>query len=202
MNISYQNLGNEITLQQASTLDMYEKFFKLDSGLVKKKELFMDGEIYNIHYYRDENETEEEAIQILAPYNTNYSIYTRQSYGSYTIENANLYLNNQKIAKIKNLVDQNNETVCFQELDLISGLPILEETAKYLGHYEDERSTHYSTFHYNADGSLFYCEFNYMSDYDTEEFHHDNIHLIREKFVLTDQMYNYYLTAEFLPPLV
>lgn len=202
MNVLYQYLGKEITAQQVSTLGTYEKLFKLESGLVKKKELFMNGEMYNIEYYKDTDETEESAIQALLPYKTNYNIYTRQSYNSYTIENANLYLNDQKMAMIRNLIDQNNETVCFQELDLISGLPILEETTKYLGHYEDERSTHYSTFHYNADGSLFYCEFNYMSDYDTEEFHQDNIHLIREKFVLTDQMYNYYLTAEFLPPLV
>ncbi|MFD2581071.1 hypothetical protein ACFSR6_01120 [Pedobacter vanadiisoli] len=202
MNLKYQYLGEEISPQQAIQLNKFEKIYILPNGEKKKVEIFKDKEIRKINYYRDENETEEDAIGILSSSGVGYNIITRQNYNTYLIENTNVYLGNIKIGEFKILIDQDNEIICFQGIDIVSNQPIFEETTKHLGHYEDERSTHYCTFHYNADGSLFYCEFNYMSDYDTEEFHQDNIHLIREKFVLTDQMYNYYLTAQFLPPLV
>lgn len=105
MDIAYQYLGKEIPAQQVDRLGNYDKLFKLSSGLVKKMELFMKGKMYKVVYYRDTEETEEEALQVLLPYKTNYNISTRETYGSYTIENANLYLNAQKMGRIRNLID-------------------------------------------------------------------------------------------------
>jgi hypothetical protein len=129
-----------------------------------------------------------------------------EQYGEYIIEYVNVYdQEKQLVAKTRYLKNKNGETLCFQEINMLTEEPIFEETTKYIGVYDnseqEDGNTYYCRFHYNPDGTLFYCEFNFMSDYDSEEFHQNNIVDIRNKFVLSDSMYNYYLTADFLPPM-
>ncbi|ADY51108.1 hypothetical protein Pedsa_0527 [Pseudopedobacter saltans DSM 12145] len=203
MTVKYKVFEKEITEQQASRLKDYDKLYVSSNGLVKKREEIRSGEIIDIDYYLDTGETEQQAKQVLIPLNKPYNILNREIYGSYTIENGNGYTAGSSVvaSKYKKLLNSNNETVCIQQLDIQTNQPVFEHTGKYIGEYIDERSTHYCEFYYNPDGSLEHCEFNYMHDYDSEWFHQSNIHEIRNYFVLSDAMYNYYLTADFLPPL-
>ncbi|MFD1630650.1 hypothetical protein [Pseudopedobacter beijingensis] len=203
MEIKYKVFDKEITEQQASRLKDYDKLYILPNGLVKRREEISAGKVIIIVYYLDDGETETEAQQALISFNVGYVIITREIYGNYTIESSNGYIagSAEITSKCRNLLNSNNEIICSQPLDVLTNQPVFEQTGKYIGDYIDERSTHYCWFHYNPDGSLDFCEFNYMEDYDSEWFHQSNIHEIRNYFVLSDAMYNYYLTADFLPPL-
>jgi len=202
MNISYKHIGENITAQQALGHSNFDKIYMSTDGLVKIIEKFEDSNLAEVHYYRAAGETENDAVQIIDSKNGRFTILTREFYGSYIIENGNTYRNNEIIGKYRQLIDDHELSICYQEIDLDSEEPILSETTKDLGYSKDETSTHYATFYYKDNGDLKYCEFNYLSDYDSEIFYQDNIILIRNKFVLTDAMYNYYLTADFLPPII
>ncbi|WP_026904652.1 hypothetical protein [Pedobacter glucosidilyticus] len=203
MIVRYKIFEKEITEQQASRSEDYDKLYLLPDGLVKKKEEIRSGKLVFISYYLDTEETEAQAKLLLIPLNIRYHIIQREEYGNYTVESANGYTAGSSIvaSKYKKLLNSDNETICIQQLDLQTNQPVFEQTGKYIGEYIDERSTHYCSFDYNPDGSLDVCEFNYMHDYDSEWFRQSNIQEIRNYFVLSDAMYNYYLTADFLPPI-
>jgi hypothetical protein len=210
MNISYQNnLGEPITPQQVGNVSKYKKIYIPANGqLIKKIEHYRDNAIRIIDYYLDANETEEEAIALLLPFNCSFRVITREYYGSYIIENVNHYVDGALMGKTRGLINADGLVVCEQVINLSTGLPDYQEAAKFLGEYNhaefDEtnlKTTYYCQFHYNADGSLDYCEFNYMSDYDSDRFDINTIPWIKTAFKLSDEMYNYYLTADFLPPI-
>jgi hypothetical protein len=206
MNISYQYLDKPLTEQQAMLSKNYYKIYTQPNGLVKMKESIANDELIRLDYYREPDESEEEAKQFLETYNCGFDILIRENYHGFTIEIGNAY-NPERILirRFKNVVNDEGELICSQELDVNTLTPIFEETIKSIGTYqgdedEDPSYGYYCLFHYNEDGSLNYCEFNYLSDYDRETFNQNDIALIREKFILSDEMYNWYLTAEFLPP--
>lgn len=210
MNISYQNsIGEPITPQQVANVSGYKKLYtSTDSQLVKKIERYRDNAIRTIDYYLDANETEEEAITQLLPFNCAFGVITREYYGSYTIESINHYVEGALMGKTRELFNADGLQIAAEKTNLSTGLPDYQEAAKFLGEYNhaefDEtipQTTRYCQFHYNADGSLDYCEFNYMSDYDSQKFDINTIPWLKTAFILSDEMYNYYLTADFLPPV-
>lgn len=144
MPVKYRVFEKEITEQQASRLKDYDKLYILSNGLVKKREEIRSGKIIDIDYYLDTGETEQQAKQVLIPLNKPYNILNREIYGNYTIENGNGYTAGSSIvaSKYKKLFNSDNETICIQQLDLLTNQPVFEQTGKYIGDYIDERSTH------------------------------------------------------------
>jgi len=202
MKIIYKDyLDNQITELQAMDLDEYSKEFLSADGLVKKEEMYVNNKLTRVHYYRDSNETEEDAIAKSKLYGVPFSIRKREAYGDHTIISVNLYSENQLTDRWKFLADINGFILCTQAINIVSGKPIYEQTNKYLGEYSNDPEPNYCKFIYNAEGEFQYCDYNYVRDYESEIFESDRLHMIKDKFNLAYEMYNYYLTAELLPPL-
>ncbi|MEO3404619.1 hypothetical protein AAFN85_12000 [Mucilaginibacter sp. CAU 1740] len=200
MDITYTSLGQEITEQQAMVNDWYEKVYSLN-GVVKKKELYVDYELAKIEYYLELNETEEEAKAILSGYGVGYGILRNEQYGNYMISMRKGYVDNLLNNKSKILKDSHDHTVCVQGIDIETGTPDYKETIKYLGEYLGSNEGDYCRFNYKEDGSFDYCDYNYFHEYDSEQFNLEHVSMVKDLFQLSDEMYNYFLIAEFLPPI-
>ncbi|MCO5950358.1 hypothetical protein [Mucilaginibacter flavidus] len=194
-------MDNQITEQQTALLGEYSKVFVMPGDVIKKEDFFDNNKLQNIHYYKDIDETEEEAREKLNQYNVPFSIREREKYGDFTIIRVNSYTANQLTEKWKFLADANDFILCTQPINLISGEPVYEQTTKYLGEYSNDLEPNYCRFNFDSDGQVTYCAYNYVRDYESELFELDRLLMIREKFNLTDEQYNYYLTADLLPPL-
>lgn len=202
MKIIYKDFfDKDISESQALLLDEYSKVFVEASGLVKKEEMYADNKLERIHYYKDIDETEDDAITKVQPHGVPFDIREREQYGDFTIIDVNSYPENQLTDKWKLLADINDFILCTQPINLISGEPVYEQTAKYLGEYSNDLEPNYCRFNYDSEGNFTYCAYNYVRDYESELFELDQLPQIKDKFNLTDEMYNYYLTAELLPPL-
>lgn len=200
MDISYLNLGEEITPQQAELLSAFNKVYSLPNGLIKKEETYYNNQLSRVNYYRDNGESEEDAKAILSTLGVSYGIREREIYNGYIILKENAYANNQQTKRWKFLKDAEDRTICIEELDINTNQPIFADTFKFLGEYFDEKSTEYCKFYYKENGDFWFCAYNYFDEYDNDEFEIERLPWIKERFKLTDSMYNYYLTADFLPP--
>ena len=194
-------LDNEIIEEQIALLDEYSKVFVMPGGVVKKEDFFENNKLQHIHYYKDIDETEEEARGKLNPYNVPFSIREREKHGDFTIIRVNSYTGNQFTEKWKFLADANDFILCTQPINMDSGDFIYEQTTKYLGQYSNDLEPNYCRFNYDSEGNFTYCAYNYVRDYESELFELDSLPVIKDKFNLTDETYNYYLTAELLPRL-
>ncbi|MEO6633279.1 MAG: hypothetical protein ABIN13_16195 [Mucilaginibacter sp.] len=202
MKISYKDyLDKEINEAQALLLDEYSKVFIMPNGVIKKEEMYANNKLERIHYYKDNGETEDDAISKLQSYGVPFGIRERETYQDFTVINVNAYIENQLVEKWKFLADANDFILCTQPINLISGEPVYEQTTKYLGEYSNDLDPNYCRFSFDSEGHFTYCAYNYVRDYESELFELDNLEVIRDKFNLSDEMYNYYLTAELLPPL-
>jgi len=201
MIIKYTNLGLEITPQQAALLTEYNKIYSSPDGLAKREESYQNNQLTTVNYYKDATESEDDALAVLMPLNVSFGIRDRQSYGLYTIISENSYYQNQLTKKWKFVLDANDRYICTEEIDINSNLPLPQYTFKYLGEYVDQQSVDYCKFHYNDDGSFWFCEYNYFDEYDNDEFNLARLPWIKDRFQLSDDMYNYYLSANLLPPL-
>jgi len=202
MTILYFDNNILITEQNALDLDSYYKVYTLPNGLVKKKERYNKRKLSTIDYYKDIDETEEQVKAFLMPLNISFSILEREFYGKYLIVRGNHYQRGQAqtFSSTRSLFDE-EDLICSEEIDLDSNKPLFQHTKKYLGKYLDERSVNYCEFYYHSDGSLMCCDYNYMHDYDSESFDLQRLPWIKSTFMLSDEIYNYYLTADLLPPL-
>jgi hypothetical protein len=135
----------------------------------------------------------------LQPYDGGFGIIEREVYGSYTVKNVNHYYATSLMGTTRELYDSDDLQIAYEEIDTVTNLPNYELTNKYLGEYIDEESI-YCRFSYNSDGSLCQCEYNYFSAFDNDVFDATTLDWIKNTFMLTDSMYNYYLTADFMPP--
>ncbi|MDP9080441.1 MAG: hypothetical protein M3O71_23710 [Bacteroidota bacterium] len=203
MNISYEDdLGAAITSKQVDDLPYYKKIFTpVGSNLIKKIENYIDNELATIYYYKDAGELETDALNTLLTFNGAFAIIEREVYGSYIIENKTHYYAASFNVKTRELYDSNGLEIAYEEIDTVTNLPNYDLTNKYLGEYIDDTSTDYCRFDYNSDGSLSNCDYNYLSDFDREVFDATTLDWIKNLFMLTDSMYNYYLTADFMPPI-
>jgi hypothetical protein len=202
MNISYENdLGAVITSQQVVNLSDYKKIYTpVGSDLIKKIESYTDNNLVSIDYYKDAGESESDALNALLPYDGGFSIIEREVYGSYIVKNVNHYFAASLMGKTRELYDSDNSQIAYEEIDVATNLPDYELTNKYIGEYIDEASI-YCRFSYNSDGSLYQCEYNYFSAFDNDVFDATTLEWIKNTFILTDSMYTYYLTADFMPPI-
>ncbi len=201
MTISYLDIDKVITPERAKLLGKFNKVYSLPNGLIKKHEAYHDNKLFTINYYLDAGEREEDAKTILSTSGVSYGILEREIYHDYVILKDNSYVNNQQTKKWKHLHDKQDKLICIEELDINTNEPVFETTLKFLGEYVDERSTEYCKFYYRKNGDFWFCAYNYLDDYDSDEFEIERLPWIKERFRLTDAMYNYYLTADFLPPI-
>lgn len=200
MDITYIGLWRQITEQEAMVTDLYEKVYSLN-GVVKLRELYMDNELVRIEYYLDLNETDEDAQAILSGYGVGYGILRNEQYGNYMISMRNGYVDNLLSNKSKILKDSHDHTVCVQGINIETGTPDYKETIKYLGEYLGSNEEDYCRFNYKKDGSFDHCDYNYFHEYDSEQFNLEDVSMVKDLFQLSEEMYNYFLTAEFLPPI-
>jgi hypothetical protein len=201
MAVVYKNMGQTITASQAQMLKHYNKLYTNSNGEITKDETYIDGILAILCVYKY-HESEESIVKELTKLNlAAFGVRTIELYGSYKIIRENIYRANQFACRTNTLENEQGNTICFEEIDPVTDQPLYEYTSKYLGEYVDEQSVYYCWFHYKEDGSLNYCEFNYMHDYDSDEFREDRISFIKDTFMLSDAMFEYYLTATFLPPL-
>jgi hypothetical protein len=201
MIVLYKNDDKEtITQEQAALSSSYSKIYILDNGMVKKEEKFMDNELYNVDYYLHDNESREEAKALLASSYPAFHLVEKQAYSNgYVMYHHDCFRENNLTGKFKLLQDAGGTSICYSEIDIETNQPIYEETNKYLGKYIDDDTPNYCTFHYRSDGTLYYCEYNYYHEYDSEEFNLETVSEIKDRFRLSDAMYNYYLTAKIEP---
>ncbi|WP_295798721.1 hypothetical protein [Mucilaginibacter sp.] len=202
MKVIYKNFREqEVSEAQALLLDEYSKVFVEAGGLVKREEMYDNDKLVRIHYYRDNGETVDDAVAALQPHGVPFNIRAREQYRDFTIINVNCYTEDHLTEKWKFLADADDFILCTQPIDLVSGQPIYEQTTKYIGEYSNDIDPNYCKFVYNAEGGFQYCDYNYVRDYESEIFEINRLLVIKERFQLTDEMYNYYLTAHLLPPL-
>ena len=195
------HLEMEIPEEEAGLLEKYSKVFVMSDGMIRKEEFYGNNKLEHIHYYKDIAETEEELRGKLIPYNVPFSIREREKYGDFIIINLISYTKDLIAAKWKFLADADDFIMCTQEIDMDSGKPIYEQTTKYIGEYSNDPDPNYCKFNYDSEGNFTYCDYNYVRDYESELFELDHLSVIKDRFNLTDEMYNYYLTADLLPPL-
>lgn len=203
MIISYKRLGKEITQKQAFELGDFEKIYTIRNGPIKQIEKYFDNRLAVLYYYLDDNETEEEAKAKLLPSIRSVSIRERESYGTYRVEKHKSYVNHVFKGATRHLYNAIGEAICYEEINMVTNQPDYQYTVKSLGTYdnEDEDIASYCAFYYHADGTFKTCRYNYFHEYDSDEFDLSTLPWIKDRFQLSDVMYNYYLTAQFLPPL-
>ena len=202
MKVIYKNFREQEVIEaQALLLDEYSRVFVEAGGLVKREEMYTDNKLERIHYYKDIDETEDDAITKLRPHGVPFDIREREQHGDFIIIRVNSYTANQLTEKWKFLADANDFILCTQPINLISGEPVYEQTTKYIGEYSNDLEPNYCRFNFDSGGQVTYCAYNYVRDYESELFELDRLLMIGEKFNLTDEQYNYYLTADLLPPL-
>lgn len=202
MIISYTKLGLPVTPEKATFLGEYSKIYEFPSGFVKKEENYVDNQLFTIDYYLDSNEIEEEAWAALAEYNVTFNIITRKYFGNYTIKFMDSYVEQQCVGQGRSLMNADDELICVEKIDMNTNQTLYEFTLKFLGEFVDEQSVDYCKFYYHSDGSFWYCEYNYMHEYDNDEFNLNRLPWIKERFQLSDATYNYYLTATFEPIVI
>jgi hypothetical protein len=208
MEIAYTSVGELITPAQANIIDNYSKFF-LNNGTVKKIEFYRGRNIWRVDYYKDPGETEEAARQLMLPYGVISFIIQREAHGKFTLtyengydQEGNLDCKGQSVyTPDARMPVEGLHPICLQTIDMNTGEPIHDLSLKFLGWQVEEWDTDYCQFHYNDAGILTFGEYNHSHDYDSEGLHAGNMEWLKVRFQLTDAMYNYYLTDEFLPPL-
>jgi hypothetical protein len=194
-------MDNEISEVQAALLDEYYKVYITSGGLVKKEETYEYNRLQRIAYYKGTAETEGEALLQLLSYQVPFTIREREKYGEFTIIKVNLYTGEYLQQKMIFLANAEDFILCTQEVNMASGKPVDEQTVKYLGNYSSDPEPNYCKFNYDKKGNFAYCDYNYVRDYESDLIEIDRLPVIKERFNLTDEMYNYYLTAALLPPL-
>jgi hypothetical protein len=206
MDISYKNnIGGEISEKEAISSGNYDKIYASADGLKKKNEHYNNNKLARIDYYRDDAESEEDVMNLLLSFGINFSIYTIQNNGNYIIEKHNTYYGNQLFRRWRSLYDTNNQIICIEEVDLETNQPLPQYTVKYLGNNADEPiDGGYCSFHYNGDGTVWYCEYHLYdltNDHGGENFEGERLQLIKDMYNLSNDAYNYFLTADLLPPI-
>jgi hypothetical protein len=194
-------LDDEIAEAQATSLDEYSKVFVMPDGMIKIEEMYSNGNLEYIHYYKETGETEEAAMMKLQNCKVPFSIREREQYYDYMIIKVNSYTGTQLTQKWKFLADAGDFVLCTQAIDIDSGKPLFADTNKYLGKYSNGLEPNYCKFIYDEEGRFAYCDYNYVRDYESGLIEIDGLPVIKERFNLTDELYNYYLTAALLPPL-
>ena len=123
---------NEISQEEIIEKTSYKELHFDETNILKLHIEFDKGKIDFIKYYKIDKENENEVIKNLLFKCSRFSIISQQKFENYIIENENEYINGILHFKLRSLINYKGEGICWEEIDLISGLPDYEKTKKYL----------------------------------------------------------------------
>ncbi len=198
------NMDNvEITQQQAAMSDMYWKQY-IENNLLKKEEFFIEQKLsYTVHY-----KTSSETVQdILAAYDgIDLVIKEIIMIGSKRYIQQRDYSPSGILEKRSNLLyDENNDLIAKEEIDIVSNLPIYNETIKYYFNRQLDPKNELFECSYNEDGTLDGILYNAYEFQESMGFGIDgipgesDIETLRGLTGLSEEGMTYYLTADVLP---
>jgi hypothetical protein len=194
--------GNVVTQQQASLLDKYWKNYE-ENNVLKKKEFFIDQQLVTTVYYKSPSESVNEILTQFA--GANLQIRTITFIGTKEYEQNDVYSAGELIERYNYLYDQNKDVICREEINLVTGLPIYEETKKYYFDRSLDPENELFDCRYNEDGVLEHIEYNMYEFQESKWFWEggvpgeSDIETLRGLTGLTQQEMNYYLSAALLP---
>jgi hypothetical protein len=202
MTVQYQNLlGEAITENQAVLDSSFIKIFSENAAVIKEEE-YESGVLRLVTYYKSDLEPHEaivKEIMINAPTQALMIIEREILSPIFSKEFSRSYEPLGNLVALFRHLYKNGDTICSQQLELISGLPILEFTRKF--YYNDLLVADGPAFiaNYKADGSIDYIHYKPSHEYDSEPYGPDQIDKLRKYLCWTISEMEYYLTATFEP---
>jgi hypothetical protein len=194
-------IGEPIDESQAIKLRYCKKIYEIN-GVIKKDELYIDGKLGGVTYYRDAAESESQAINILlAQGYQSFDIAEKTASGSNIIEAHNSYRNGILNLKGRYMINPNGFWIAKEEIDITTNLPVYENTKKY--YYDSSFGIDIDepilTCDYNSNGTFSVLCFGYAIDEQDAEycFSGENPDDIRLLCGMTVSEMSFYLTAAF-----
>lgn len=202
----YKNIfGEVISKSKAMKLDEYHLYYyESDSDILKEIEFINDESIYNINYYLNEGDNEEEILEYLKEKSDFFDIEKKETTDKFIISTNKLYSLSVDelplISKTVFIMDDPENFICSQVIDNETHEPQLERTIK-CWYTTDENGEKYAALEcsYQEDGKL-ELAIDKTSDPDNE---HNWAHYDDETFHDLQELYpvdiSYYKTAVLLP---
>jgi len=191
---------NEVSYEHANSLTSYKRVRFL-AGKKKMMERISDGKVFSTYYYKSAEETFEE---ILEQFSGKYvTIIESIKYGDKTFEKNYQYNESGGIErKFNYLMDDADEYLAVEKIDLVSGLPISQETKKH--YFEPSIFPDREVFRasYLSDGSLELIEYDYYGFQSKKWFMDDglpgesDVATLRGITGLTESEMAYFLTSD------
>lgn len=150
--ITYENERNiPITEEQAQASRNFTKIIKIDS-LIKCKEEFINGELWNVVFYQ-EGETIEEIFGQYPSLNGIDVVTRKEVQGDYIMEEVLGYLKNEGLVLCSFNIDHasTGRTICFGDYDGQTGKIRMETVMKI--QYDDDQNI-VTNFYYNKEGTI------------------------------------------------
>ena len=205
MTITFENSNKEsITHEQAISSGDYTKVYS-DSGVIKKREIYRQGILMYIDYYKTSEESEASIVNMLS-HLVPFTIFETEIIANKKVEIEKSFTGTNLKIKQRSLYDENNYLICEENYDISEDLPIYNRTRKY--HYDTALDDLFPimTAYYNADGSLNRIEYDtYRSDQDALRFYSDgtsgvdDMKTLAKVLNITMSEMNYYLSAALKP---
>lgn len=146
---SYKNLfGNQITNNQVNNLKEYFKDIYID-GMLKKTERIESSMVVHTYYYLNGTESIYDLLPLFR--NKKVSFYNVSTINNYKIEDIYAYDNGILVDRSKSIANVQDKIICYQGIDIVTGLSINNDTRKY---YYENNTLKY-TFEYDENGDCF-----------------------------------------------
>ncbi|UHO36907.1 hypothetical protein H5J24_14015 [Chryseobacterium capnotolerans] len=157
----YKNIfGEVISKSKAMKLDEYHLYYyKSDSDILKEIEFINEENIYNINYFLDEGDNEDEVLEYLKEKSDFFDIEKKETTDGFIITTNKLYsLSVDDLPLISKTVfktDDPENFICSQVIDNETQEPQLERTVK-CWYTSDEKGEKYAAIEcsYQEDGKL------------------------------------------------
>ena len=202
----YKNIFGEIVSKSKATkLDEYHLYYyESDSDILKEIEFINDESIYNINYFLNEGDNEEEILEYLKEKSDFFDIEKKEITDGFIITTNKLYsLSVDELPLISKTVftmDDPENFICSQVIDNETHEPQLERTVK-CWYTTDESGEKYAALEcsYEEDGKL-ELAIDKTSDPDNEQnwahYDYETFHKLQEQYQMD---ISYYKTAALLP---
>ncbi|MBB6369407.1 hypothetical protein [Chryseobacterium shigense] len=205
----YKNIfGEVISKARAEKLDDYHLYYyEKDSELLKEIEFLTEDEVYNINYFMNHKEDEEEIVNYLKEKSDLFDIEKRETNGDFIIATNKMYSltvdEKPLISKTVFHYDDPENFICSQVLDNKTLKPILERTTKCWYTY-DENGEKFAAieFSYQEDGKLELAIDKTPDPDDDSEWEHYDYSTFKDLQNKIPADISYYKTALLLPETV
>lgn len=194
---------NTISEQQALSKGEYSISYIID-GKVKRVELFFNGEIKSMIYYRGINETHQEILDLEILNNHHIAIREIETFGKYKLEKDFIYDDLAILKANRNyLYDINSLQVGYEWIE--NGATVYDKTRKFFYDLDQNPDTYLFECTYNEDGSVFEIEFNNLhldpSGHESKIFDHspEDIAELMSISGISQELMDYYLSSDVTP---